>query len=118
MRVFWKILGTDYFWGIFLGMGFSFLGLYKVVTGKSGWYGDLPIPAWTGWLQLPFGLCCLFWGIRGLWRNWNAPPEPEPIIQPGDLDAQIAEEQTKLDALYLREHGRLPEKPERQDGKN
>ena len=97
-----------YWWGILLGALASLLGAHKLVTGEPGLYwGDVPIPAWTGWIQLPFGIWVLFLSIRALRRNRNT---PEP---PVDIDEDAARAEAELDAMYLREHGKLPEKPKK-----
>lgn len=56
--------------GILMGLMFSFLGSYGILTGKLYLSKEnIPIPAWTGWVQLPFGIWVLFLSIRAWWRN-------------------------------------------------
>ena len=94
-----------HWWGIIAGILLSFLGAQKIITGKPGIYwGGVPIPAWTGWFQLPAGIALLFLAIRGLRRDKNA---PKPII---NIDEEAKRAEAELDAMYLREHGKLPEK--------
>ncbi len=53
-----------------MGLMFSFLGSYGILTGKLYLSKEnIPIPAWTGWVQLPFGIWVLFLSIRAWWRN-------------------------------------------------
>ncbi|CAK7066904.1 MAG: hypothetical protein DELT_01679 [Desulfovibrio sp.] len=94
-------------WGI-AGALFALLGAHKILTGEPGLRGDVPIPAWTGWIQLPFGIWVLFLSIRALWRNRNAPAPP-----PVNIDEEAARAEAAMDAMYLREHGKLPEKPKK-----
>ena len=95
-------------WGwLFVGAVFSFFGAHKVLTGEPGIYWDVPIPAWTGWIELPVGLWVLFVSIRALRRNRN---KPEPVV---NIDEDAARAEAELDAMYLREHGKLPEKPKK-----
>lgn len=89
-----------------LGLRLSFLGAQKILTGEPGLYwGDVTIPAWTGWLQLPVGV--LFVEIRTLWRERS---KPKPVI---NIDEEAARAAAELDAMYLREHGKLPDKPKK-----
>ena len=98
----------DHWLGIIAGVAFSYLGAHKIITGEPGgfWWGG-SIPAWTGWVQLPLGLLLLFVSIRALWRY---KPTPKP---PVNIDEEAARAEAAMDAMYLRDHGKAPEKPEK-----
>ena len=95
--------------GILLGVLASFSGARQLLTGEPGFRGGLEIPAWTGWVQLPFGLWVLFLSIRALKRNWHT---PEP---PVNLDEEAAKAEAEMDAMYVRDHGELPDKNQKDD---
>lgn len=92
---------------LIVGLLFFLLGIEKIITGTGGLYWGVRIPAWTGWVQLPVGIVFLVVSIRVLWRNRNE-PKPLPKIY---TDEDAAKAEAEMDALYLREHGELPEKP-------
>ena len=101
----------DNWLGIIAGAAFSYLGAHKIITGKPGLYwGDVSIPAWTGWVQLPFGLLLLFVSIRAWWRNRHTPRTPAP---PVNIDEEAARAEAAMDAMYARDHGKAPEKPQK-----
>ena len=93
--------------GVLFGVGFSFLGAHKILTGEPGIRWGIPIPAWTGWVQLPVGIWALVVFTRALWRDRN---KVEPVV---NLDEEAARAEADLDAMYLRDHGELPEKPKK-----
>ena len=99
----------SYWWGVFIGVGLSFLGAHTILTGESGTRWGVAIPSWTGWVQLPVGIWVLFVSIRALWRDRN---KVEPVVVV-NLDEEAARAEADLDAMYLRDHGELPEKPKK-----
>jgi len=103
----------SWLWGILLGVLASLLGAHKLLTGEPGLYwGNVPIPAWVGWVQLPFGLWVLFLSIRALKRNWHTPEPPPP---PVNIDEEAAKAEAEMDAMYVRDHGELPDKNQKDD---
>jgi len=98
--------------GILIGVIFSYIGAYKLLTGEPGDYHGLPIPVWVGWFQLPLGLWALFLSIRALRRNWHTPEPPPP---PVNIDEEAAKAEAEMDAMYVRDHGELPDKNQKDD---
>ena len=86
------------------GMLFVFLGAHKIITGEPDLRGGVETPAWTGWVQLPFGLWIVYLSIRAIWRNRKTPEPPVNI----DMDAPHAD--AKQDTMPLQEQGKLSEK--------
>ena len=94
-----------------MGVLMSYLGAHKIFTGEDGVYrGGVPIPAWTSWLELPFGILLLLSSIRLVIRDWRNPKPEPPVV---NLDEEAARAEAAMDAMYLREHGKLPEKPKK-----
>lgn len=100
-RILWWV------WG-FIGLSFICLGAIKILTGEPTTRGGVIKPVWTGWVELPFGILILFLSIRGLLRNRKL-PEPPPVAV--DVDEEAARAEAIMDAMYLQEHGELPDKP-------
>ena len=98
--------------GVFVGVVLSYLGALKILTGEPGYYRGHSIPAWIGWVQLPFGLWFLFLSIRALKRNWHTPKPPPP---PVNIDEEAAKAEAEMDAMYVRDHGELPDKNQKDD---
>ena len=91
-----------------MGLMFSFLGSYGILTGKLYLSKEnIPIPAWTGWVQLPFGIWVLFLSIRAWWRNQKNPDSES--ARNVTLDEEASRAEAELDAMYLREHGEPPQ---------
>lgn len=88
-----------------MGVLASLSGARQILTGEPGIRGGVEIPVWAGWIELPFGIWVLFLSIRALRRNRNIPAPPV------NIDEEAARAEAELDAMYLREHGKLPEKP-------
>lgn len=86
-------------------------GVLLVISGSlTLLYGDRPwrgtiIPAWTAWPEIFLGVIVCALAIRNLRRR--KPPKKQPPL----TDEEIALAEAELDALYLREHGELPQKP-------
>ena len=89
----WLILGC-------MITGGSLYGLTMTENGL-GWRG-VPVPLWAHWLLLICGIALLALSIRALLQGKG---KHEPFT---DEDAARAE--AELDAMYLREHGELPDK--------
>ena len=105
-----KSNNLDYWGWISLGALFSFFGAREILTGESYLYhGDVIIHAWYGWVELHAGIWILFLSIRALWRN-KKNPESESARNL-TLDEEAAHAEAQLDAMYLREHGEPPQKP-------
>ena len=83
--------------------------LLLLAYGDSVWRGTL-IPAWTGWPGLFLGVLLIIVYFRFL-RGVKEKPRTYT-----DEDAQKAE--AEMDAMYVRDHGRLPEKPGKAKGDN
>ena len=85
--------------------GGSIYGLLTIDDGFE-WRG-VYIPIWTDWFLLFCGILILILSIRAIRRG-----EGKPKVYTTE-DAARAE--AEMDAMYLREHGEPPEKPEKQD---
>ena len=77
---------------------------YGLLTIDDGYYRHgVYVPIWGNWLLLPVGLIIMIIAIRAILRG-----EAKPIPY---SDEELAKAKAELDALYLREHGELPQKP-------
>ncbi len=79
---------------------------------SGGIYNYMPMPGWIYWPITIFGLIGCIWCVKYLIEAQNAPLELPP-----PLDEQCAQAKADLDRMYLREHGTMPEWPEREAGK-
>jgi len=91
-----------------LGLGCTMVGssLYGLIFIEEGfmWRGTF-VPVWTEWLMLPLGLLITTLAILSI-RRGEAKPKPY-------TDEEIAQAEAELDAMYLRETGEEPKKPEK-----
>jgi hypothetical protein len=88
------------------------IGMHQItghdVYVSSSYFGPwfkYPIPAWTGWIHLPFGIIICIITINALWRD-RGKPKPKEYT-----DEDIARFKEELDHMYFREHGKWPVKP-------
>lgn len=99
---------TDHsWWGLALGCATLFSSIFGLVYLGEGytWRGGF-VSRWTLWLLLPAGALITVLSILSIWRG-EAKPKPY-------TDEEIAQAEADLDALYLRETGELPKKPEKE----
>ncbi len=89
-----------------------FLGLLGLEAG-GGSFNDMPMPGWIYWPITIVGIIGCIGYARDLRKAKTAPPTP-----PIPLDEQCAQAKADLDRMYFREHGVMPEWPEREEGKD
>ena len=82
----------------------SLCGLLFIDDGFM-WRGVF-IPIWTDWLVLLLGIIITVLSILSIRRGET---KPKPYT-----DEEIAQAEADLDAMYLRETGELPKKPEKE----
>ena len=78
-------------------------GAYFTITGRGSSYWGFPVAYWVRWSFLLMGIIICMLSIRALRRGEGKPKKYT------EEDATRAE--AELDAMYLRDHGELPEKP-------
>ncbi|CAK7066863.1 MAG: hypothetical protein DELT_01677 [Desulfovibrio sp.] len=81
-------------------------GALTLITGDRTWRGTT-IPAWTAWPEILLGIIVCALAIWSLRRNKKDPKRPNYT------DEEAARAEAAMDAMYLREHGKLPEKPKK-----
>lgn len=81
-------------------------GSLTLLSGDRPWRGTI-IPAWTAWPEILLGVIACALAIWNLRRQKGRPK------QPAYTDEDIAHAEADLDAMYLQEHGKLPEKPKK-----
>ncbi|MDR1241360.1 MAG: hypothetical protein LBM00_01035 [Deltaproteobacteria bacterium] len=86
------------------GILMVFDGSLTLLSGDRLWRGTI-IPAWTAWPEILLGaiVCAL-----AIWDMRRSKGHPK---QPVYTDEDVARAEDELDAMYLREHGELPQKP-------
>ena len=93
-----------YSWGVLAGLFLMISGSLKLLTGEDSVYWGIPVPAWSGWFFLPAGIAIAITSFRSLRRSDAAPKR--------FTEEEIAQAEAELDAMYLRETGEMPSKPE------
>ena len=100
--------------GLSIGIWFLLTGGHAILTGEPGITylgffsrGDVRAHLWVSWLRVPAGVWVLYWAVRAFLRA-RENPEPEPTVI---SDEDAARLKAELDAMYVREHGTLPQPP-------
>lgn len=88
-----------------------FLGLVGVIT-DGGNLNGIPMPGWIYWPITIVGLIGCIGYSRDIKKAKNKPAEPQL-----PLDDQCVQAKADLDRMYFREHGRMPEWPEKEEEK-
>ena len=92
-------------WGYFiLGLIIILSSLGLLLNGPRVWRASV-IPEWNGWPGLVLGCAICIIALRTIRRNKN---NPKPFTY---SDEDVTKAKAELDAIYLREHGELPQKP-------
>ena len=97
-----------YWWSLLAGILLVLSGAMKLLTGESGLYWGVAVPAWGGFIFLPVGIIFTVMSIRALRRGEGKAPKYS--------DEDVTRAKAELDRLYLREHGRPPEPPKSEEG--
>ena len=91
--------------GVLISIVLIFGGVLNLLTGSGLKYWGAAAPAWSWLIFLPVGIIVGFWSARALLRGEGK----KPVY----TDEDIVRAKEKMDAMYLRDHGKAPEKPEK-----
>lgn len=81
-------------------------GSLTLLSGNRPWRGTI-IPSWTAWPEILLGVIICVLAIWSLYHNKGRPK------QPANTAEDVAQAEAELDAMYFREHGKLPDKPKK-----
>ena len=84
-------------------------GLLTLEAGDHMWR-DTIVPGWTAWPKIILGLA-----VCGL-SLWNLRRNKDHLKRPAcTTDEEAAKAEAEMDAMYVRDHGELPDKNQKDD---